>query len=150
SLDANIAVPYEPTLLILDAGADPQTLGQQIELFKERCPNSRVAVVANHDHLDHVISAFRKGANAYFVKVTSCDAFTKSLELVMLGETILPPAILPFILDCKHDHGGRLAMQHNENGEVPSVASENKYIPQLSTRENCILQCIIEGSSNKG
>ena len=43
---------------------------------------------------------FRAGANACFAKLGTCDILIKSLELVMLGETILPSAmLLPLILE---------------------------------------------------
>jgi DNA-binding NarL/FixJ family response regulator len=38
-----------------------------------------------------LVSAFRAGANGYFVDVMACDVFIKSIELVMMGETIFPP-----------------------------------------------------------
>jgi two-component system nitrate/nitrite response regulator NarL len=35
--------------------------------------------------------------SGYFVDVSTCDAFVKFLELVMLGETVVSSSILPFI-----------------------------------------------------
>ena len=36
---------------------------------------------------------FQVGATGYLVSTMSCDAFVKSIELVMMGETVFPPGI---------------------------------------------------------
>jgi two-component system nitrate/nitrite response regulator NarL len=120
-----------------------------------------------------MVSAFRAGANAYFVKVAT-DTFIKSLELVMLGETILPSAILASVFDQRHDRDGnghddgrhdRRRGDHNgedacyDEAEVAkneigsdaqaSLAAEIRYAPRLSDRQRTILGCLLEGDSNK-
>ena len=94
------SLPQEqPILLIIDVSDDFDAALAQIVTFKHRYPAGRVAVLAHQHQLTHMVSAFRLGANAYMVKVTTCDTFIKSLELVMLGVTLLPPEILTFISD---------------------------------------------------
>ena len=89
----------QPILLIIDVSDDFDTALAQIESFKQRYPTGRVAVLAHQHQLTEMVSAFRLGANAYLVNVATCDTFIKSLELVMLGVTLLPPEILTFISD---------------------------------------------------
>jgi two-component system nitrate/nitrite response regulator NarL len=101
--------------------------------------------VADHHRLDELVSAFRAGANGYFVDVMPCDAFIKSMELLMMGETIFPPA-LSFILDPGADHLGEPG---GENHQAILVKTEDALTPQLSPREKSILRCLIEGDSNK-
>ena len=43
--------------------------------------------------------AFRAGANGYFVSGITCDRFIRSIELVMMGETIFPSEYLSFTID---------------------------------------------------
>lgn len=94
------SLPQEQAiLLIIDASDDFDTALGQIESFKYRYPAGRVAVLAHEHQLTDMVSAFRSGANAYLVKVATCDTFIKSLELIMLGVTLLPPEILTFISD---------------------------------------------------
>ena len=94
------SLPQEqPILLIIDVSDDFDTTLAQIESFKQRYPAGRVAVLARQHQLTEMVSAFRLGANAYLVNVATCDTFIKSLELVMLGVTLLPPEILTFISD---------------------------------------------------
>ena len=100
------SLPQEQSvLLIIDVSDDFDTALGQIESFKQRYPAGRVAVLAHQHQLTEMVSAFRVGANAYLVKVATCETFIKSLELVMLGVTLLPPEILTFISD-RQDRGG--------------------------------------------
>jgi two-component system, NarL family, nitrate/nitrite response regulator NarL len=63
------------------------------------------------------------------------EPFIKALELVMLGETVLPKAILPLILE-------------RQDEMVPAKAPED-FAPKLSRRERLILRLLVEGHTNK-
>ena len=125
----------------------------QVERFKEQRPAGRVAVLADRNRRSDIVSAFRAGANAYFIKAAPCDAFVKSLELVMLGETILPAAVLSMLLEHEDDdededeQEGEAVDQRRKSAEYCRV--ENNDTPRLSVRERCILKCLIEGDWNK-
>lgn len=140
--------------IVVHTGDDFAAAIEQIELFREQHPDGRIAVVADHYRLDELVSAFRAGANGYFADVMTCDAFIKSMELLMMGETIFPPA-LSFVLDSE---GGNLGKEASHPGEaLPGeesnqailVTTDDGFAPQLSPREKSILRCLIEGDSNK-
>jgi DNA-binding NarL/FixJ family response regulator len=140
-----------PLFLIVHTGNDFVSAIEQIELFRSRHPDGRIAIVADHYRPRDLTSAFRAGANGYFVHAITCDRFVKSVELVMLGETIFPPAFLSFILD---PSTGSIAGAANDPSSVQSgepilLATEDAAAPLLSPREKLILQCLIEGHSNK-
>jgi DNA-binding NarL/FixJ family response regulator len=131
--------------IVVHTGDDFAAAVEQVELFREQHPGGRIAIVADHHRLDELVSAFRAGANGYFVDVMTCDAFIKSMELLMMGETIFPPA-LSFVLDPEGDHPGEPG---DENNQAILVTTEDALTPQLSPREKSILRCLIEGDSNK-
>jgi DNA-binding NarL/FixJ family response regulator len=141
--------------IVVHTGDDFAAAIEQIELFRKRHPGDRIAVVADHYRLDELVSALRAGANGYFVDVMTCDAFIKSMELLMMGETIFPPA-LSFVLDSEGDDPGKEvghlgeAAPDDETDQVVLVATDDSFAPQLSPREKSILRCLIEGDSNKG
>ena len=81
---------HQPLLIVVHTGDDFEAALEQIEHFRDQHPGCRIAIVADHFRPHELISAFRAGANGYFVDMT-CAAFIKSLELVMMGETIFPP-----------------------------------------------------------
>jgi two-component system nitrate/nitrite response regulator NarL len=138
----------QPLFLIVHTGDYFEAAVEQIELLRDRYPGGRIAIVADHYRLSELISAFRAGANGYMVNIMTCDVFIRSMELVMMGETILPPAFLSFVLA---PEGGWLggAMPPDEKEDTILVTKEDALSPQLSTREKSILRYLIEGDSNK-
>jgi two-component system nitrate/nitrite response regulator NarL len=125
----------QPILLVVNAGNDLRTAVRHIELFKERHESGRVVVLADPGQQSEIPAVFRAGANGYLFMGPSLEPFIKALELVMLGETVLPKAILPLILA-------------REDEMVPSKAPEN-FAPQLSRRERLILRHLAQGHANK-
>jgi DNA-binding NarL/FixJ family response regulator len=139
---------HQPLFLVVHTGDDFDAAVEQIELFRNQHPGGRIAIVADHYQLYELVSAFRAGANGYFADVMTCDAFIKSMELVMMGETVFPPAFLSFVLDPEGNRLGQAAPR-DENDQAILVGTEDTLAPQLSTREKSILRCLIEGDSNK-
>jgi DNA-binding NarL/FixJ family response regulator len=139
---------HQPLFLVVHTGDDFGAAVEQIELFRDLHPGRRIAIVAYHYRLGDLVSAFRAGANGYFVDVMACDVFIKSIELVMMGETIFPPAFLSFVLDPEGVPLGEAAPR-DENNRAMLIRTKNTLAPQLSARENSILRCLVEGNSNK-
>lgn len=143
----------ESLLLIIDIGIDAAASVEQVRRFKERYPTGRIAVLADRYQLDDVLLSYRVGANAYLVKISACDVLLKSLELVMLGETILPQAILPSIsgVEGLHDAEASETPGGNAHPSEDKIVDERQdgFVPQLSAREKCILRCLLEGDANK-
>ena len=109
--------PHQLLFLIVHTGDDFSVALEQIEILRQRYPGGRFAIVADHYRLDELVSAFRAGAHGYFVDVTTCDLFIKSVELVAMGETIFPPAFLSSVLDPEGDHAGK-AVLRDENAQA--------------------------------
>src|SRR6266481_7691827 len=139
---------HQLLFLIVHTGDDFDVALEQIELLRGSHPKGRIAIVADHHRLDDLVSAFRAGANGNFVDVMTCDLFIKSVELVAMGETIFPPAFLSFALDPENDRVGK-AVLRDENAQAMLFRTKDRIAPQLSPREQSILQCLIEGDSNK-
>src|SRR5882762_909368 len=116
---------HQPLFLVVHTGNDFGAAVEQIELFRGQHPDRRIAVVADHYRLDELVLAFRAGANGYFADVMACDVFIKSIELVMMGETIFPPAFLSFALDPEGDPLGEAAPR-DENNQAMLIRTENR------------------------
>jgi ActR/RegA family two-component response regulator len=69
----------QPVLFIIDISDDFDAGLRRITCFKRGSPGGRVVVLADQHHLAKMVAAFRAGANAYLVKVTTCETFVKSL-----------------------------------------------------------------------
>jgi len=132
--------------LIVQTGDDCVTAVEQTEFLRAHHPNAKVAIVAARYRPDELMAAFRAGANGYFVNATSCAVLVKSLELVMMGEAVFPPALLPFALVDEHQASKPEISVDISSAISPSV---DGMVARLSPREKSILRCLIEGDSNK-
>jgi two-component system, NarL family, nitrate/nitrite response regulator NarL len=139
-------------LLILVVSGDQNATVTQIKLFREQHPTARIALLADRDQLSdgNIVSAFRSGADAYFLN-PSGEAFVKSLELVMLGATVLSPATLSILLRRQSEAAASEADGgtgiHKGSTEAAVVSSPRA--TRFSAREQCVLRGLIEGNSNK-
>lgn len=127
-----------PFLAIVDAVADHASVLQQIEALKESYPSAKAVILVDHYEVKQLLAAFQAGADAYLVKTISCEVLVKSLDLVMLGETVFPSAALGLV-------------GHSEAGHVSEIAHDvDEVSPRgLSARETVILRCLMQGDSNK-
>jgi two-component system, NarL family, nitrate/nitrite response regulator NarL len=172
------SLPQDHALLIIEAGGNIDLTVHQIEAFKGHCPAGRVVVLAHQLELPEMVLAFTAGANAYLVTVAACDVFIKTLELVMLGETVLPPSLLSLLSNTENGpEGGNGTRDHYDNaepghetnitddraddvkdddtdddveaaGKLLSQVNSNK-AARLSARQRLILRCLIDGDPNK-
>ncbi|MGF9761377.1 response regulator transcription factor [Microvirga sp. 0TCS3.31] len=131
-------------VLITDASRDHEGLCRQTKLLKEQNPNAKVVMLVEQYDLNHVLTAFRSGADAYLKKSISYEVLVKSLDLVLLGEAIFPSAII----DLLRDQDARV----EQNKQVASSDGPQETSPPakgLSVRETVILRCLMDGDSNK-
>ncbi|WP_249158247.1 LuxR C-terminal-related transcriptional regulator [Bradyrhizobium jicamae] len=135
-------------ILLVYTGDDFEGIVEQIEVLRERHPKARLAVVADHYRPQEMVAALRAGANGYFIDVMKCDVFVKSIELIMMGETIFPPAFMASVVDPEI---GRLdrAVPHDVDNAAILLTPQDKTTQLLSPREKSIMKCLIAGDSNK-
>jgi two-component system, NarL family, nitrate/nitrite response regulator NarL len=119
------SLPQEHALLIIEASSDIDATVRRIETFKGHRPAGRVVVLADQLELPEMVPAFKAGANAYLVGVAVSDVFIESLELVMLGETILPPSLLSLLSneDAPEDGNGKLDHNGQPEYDTPTIDS---------------------------
>lgn len=120
---------------------------KHIGFVREHYPDARVAIVSDHYRPEELISAYKAGASGYFADVNSCDTFTKSIELVTMGETVFPPAFLSFVLDLEPNPKAHLPVSEERSSVL--VTADGPIAPHLSPREQAILSFLVEGNSNK-
>ena len=151
-VDMNIRVQQQLSiLLIVTAGDDPSVVFEEMELLKDIRRNGSVVVVADRFRLNDVISAFQHGTKAYFFKHARSDVLIKCLELVMMGETLVPAEMLSFLFGHKDDDYPEETQRMN--GSTRMITEDNHVYKNreltLSDREKTVLQCLIIGDSNK-
>lgn len=143
-------ISHRLLILIVHAGDDFDQIVGEIEFLREHYPAAHVAVVAEHYGLTEPARAFKAGATGYLVNAVSCDAFVKSIELLMLGEAIFPPAFTSPAPGPKLRRPRDSEAFSTADGEIPAeLPAEDTAAPLLSPRETAILLCLIDGDSNK-
>jgi two-component system, NarL family, nitrate/nitrite response regulator NarL len=133
NLDPKLIQDRDVRLLILDAG-DLRVATREIQLFKDTLPAARIAVIVGSNLLSDLASLFRAGANACLVEGIATQAFLKALELVMLGETLIPSALLTTVSD---------------QGSAAPASSVQRSSSSLSPQERRILLSLVDGHPNK-
>jgi two-component system nitrate/nitrite response regulator NarL len=121
----------------------------QMALVRERFPEGRIAIIGDHYGSTEPHLAFQAGAHGYFVSAISCDVFVKSIELVMMGETVFPPPLLSSRLPARSHHHPEITLPHREDKMASPGPADDATMPKLSPREMAILRHLIEGNSNK-
>ncbi|WP_332684181.1 response regulator transcription factor [Bosea sp. (in: a-proteobacteria)] len=93
--------------------------------------------------MQQVQMAFRLSVCAYLLKRINFVTLVKSLELVMLGESLFPADVL---MEIGKEHGVEIQVEKEVIAYSPPSSHSGR---GLSTRETQILKCLIQGDSNK-
>jgi two-component system nitrate/nitrite response regulator NarL len=117
-----------------------------VERLRKQNPSARIVVLSDRCELNDALAVFRAGADGYVFEQISRDALIKSLDLVMLGVTILPAELMRLV-------GEEHEMDSADNPAVlatPTVLPTFEHLTRtLSQREAGILRCLMQGKSNK-
>ncbi|WP_262029008.1 response regulator transcription factor [Microvirga sp. Mcv34] len=128
-------------LFIIDASSFANGAIDLVKRLKSHAPAARIVIVADTFDPHTVSMAWDAGVHGFCLSHHRREVFIRSLELVMLGEAVLPATIvLPMAgLDTHHHrHAYTGGAQH---GHVAA--------PPLSHREVEILACLRDGAPNK-
>lgn len=134
----------EPTLCLIEANQDAKQISEAVRRAKEYFPRARVVALADQLDLRRVRLVLDAGVDGFCLTGASREVLIKSLELVVLGETVLPTVFMRAVLD-------RLAQspQPETQGSPATPNSVDPRVQKLSNREVEVLDCLRDGSSNK-
>lgn len=133
--EATIAENNPPELVIMDLSLDTELAVERVREVGERLPGTPLVVLTESLSTRHLAACLEAGANGYLIKDISCDALLQSLRLVMLGEKVFPTHLATQLV----------------NGTVSTLPTptHNRNNHGLSEREMQIIQCLVQGESNK-
>ena len=138
---------HETPLLVLECGDQIDLSVGEIERFKLHHPQGRVAVLAGDHSGENLISLFEVGTNVLLAKSTTREILLRALELVVLGETLLPQELLAYLRPGPSQQPESADKIDDLEEEIEE--EEMDVTPSLSARERSILLCLVEGESNK-
>jgi len=130
-----------PALFIIDA--DSFTCGaiDLVKRLKAHAPSARIVILADAFDPHIVPTAWDAGVQGFCLSSHGRDVFIKSLELVMLGEAVIPAVIVL--------SGARVDapdLCHGLTGDTDHGSTDG---PRLSSREVEVLTCLRDGAPNK-
>ena len=135
-----------PFLFLIGTGSDHAVTAPTVKCLRKQNPSARIVVLSDRCELNEALAVLRAGADGYLFEQISCDALIKSLDLVMLGVTILPAALMRLVGE---DH----EMDSEDDPAVPAAQTEVltlDHMPRkLSQQETRIFRCLMQGEPNK-
>lgn len=148
--DAALPLPCHPasapTLFIVDAGHSIDQVIETVGRLRTHRPEARVVIVADQFDIGFVRAACGQGVNAFCLTTSAREVLIRSLELTMLGETVLPSSM---VLAMLREMAGRPACLSNDVIAGKGTAAPDPNVRRLSAREAEILHCLKEGAPNK-
>lgn len=131
--------PFSIILLDLVFHTGPTGL-HVIDLIRERCAATPIAVVSGHDDADTMLGAIDHGAMGFIPKTSSVEVLLHAMALVLAGQPYFPIAAV------RHGLGPRVPPAA---AEAPPARVEGRAAWRLTRRENEILELILLGKANK-
>jgi two-component system, NarL family, nitrate/nitrite response regulator NarL len=133
-----------PDLFILDGSDASGHVIDTAKALKDRYPEVRIAVIADSFDLGFVKLARSAGIDGFCLSTSDREVLIKALELVMLGEAVLPTHVMTLLIDL-----APLKAELESQGKGAEMEWSDPRLRKLSTRESQILNCLTEGAPNK-
>ncbi len=133
-----------PTLFIMDGSDASGHIIDTAKALKGQYPEARIAVIADRFDLGFVKLARSAGIDGFCLSANDREVLIKSLELVMLGEVVLPTSVMTLLLDM-----APVSADPESQGNGAEVEWSDPKLRKLSTRESQILHCLTDGAPNK-
>jgi two-component system nitrate/nitrite response regulator NarL len=139
--DVSVFAGSEPGLILLCESLSPDAYLEIIQRLKAQWPTARVVVLADHLEPIAVLRLYEAGLNGLCSPAMVESSLVKALELVVAGETFLSVAVGLALLEqfCRN----MPEVQASRTTPAAGLAA------RLSDQEVRILQCLMQGASNK-
>ncbi|MFT4416302.1 response regulator [Fredinandcohnia humi] len=130
--DALVKVPLcQPDVVLMDINM-PQKNGVEVTgILKKQFPSMKILVLTMHSHDEYFMAAIREGADGYLLKDAPSDQVVDAIRTVAKGESVIHPSMTKKLL--------------NFHQQQQEQTKDNT----LTEREREVLQCLVEGLSNK-
>jgi two-component system, NarL family, nitrate/nitrite response regulator NarL len=135
---------HNTALVIIEASQNTDRVLEVIRQVQEQSPETRIMALADQFDLGFVRTAHEAGVTGFCSTTSGPEVLIKSLELVMLGESVLPVAVLRSLMDAASQ---KQEQPLQDNMAEPTLSDLKAY--RLSAREAEVLSYLMEGVPNK-
>ena len=134
-----------PALVIWVVSASSGQMPIVIKQLKKHFPEARLVTLADHFDLGFVQHALDAGVSGFRLTDSDPEVLITSLELVMLGQNVLPGVLVRSILD------GMALIPEPEpvSKAINEPKASDPGVRSLSAREADILSSLMDGAPNK-
>ena len=134
----------QPALFVVDASNSAEKLIEIVRLLKERHGEARIVFIADHFEIDFMRVGLAAGVDGFCLAASDREVLIKSLELVMMGEKLVPGTLVRSILS---ETALNIGPDQDEPMAEPPPLDPKMH--KLSKREIEILTCLMRGEPNK-
>lgn len=125
----------DPDIVLADITGDSRTFLNALKHLDRMYPDTPVVVLNDKVCMATLAACLAAGVSGFLTKDISPDALLRSLQLVVLGETVFPSCLATLLVDGVWERKPQRVPAANPCG--------------LSSRELETVQCLVRGDSNK-
>jgi DNA-binding NarL/FixJ family response regulator len=143
---ADAITTYRPDVILLDLTMPRMSCIDVMHLVAPGFPQVKFLIFSMHNNPDYILAAVHHGAAGYLQKDTSRSEILKAVRSVSKGELYYPPKVSSIIIQSlvkNNDYSGKANLVSIEDKNGQSVWKK------ITSREQQILECLIEGMSSK-
>lgn len=147
-----------PDIVLMDIGLPKLNGIEATQKLKAFLPQVKVIMLTSHQQSEDVLASLSAGADGYAMKDISMERLSRVIEEVMDGAMWLDPAVAGVLNQVAKQCEGSVdgleedSLQEDlpsRNVEQKSDGGRQRYNHKLTEREMDVLQCIVDGQSNK-
>ncbi len=122
-----------PDVVLVDFSAELDHAVDDLKHLRGTLPDTKIVVLTETMSAQTLAACLGAGAHGYLIKDISVGALLQSLRLVLLGEKVFPTHLAALLV----------------NGVASAMPARITTPNGLSERESQVLQCLVQGDSNK-
>ncbi|CAG4991395.1 Oxygen regulatory protein NreC [Dyadobacter sp. CECT 9275] len=143
---AEAIIRYSPDVILLDITMPRMSGTEVMQWMPARFPEVKILIFSMHNNPDYILAAVHYGASGYLQKDTSRAEILRAVRSVAKGELYFPPKVSSIIIQNLVKNGN-----HGAKPNLVGIEEKNgeSVWKKITSREQQILECLIEGMSSK-
>lgn len=129
-----------PDVVLLDVNLPDMTGIEVAARMRKNHPETRILALTIHDDVSYISEMIRAGVDGYMLKDAEPARLIQAIKRVGAGESVFPSDLMEKVMERYH----RISQEYSR---IQSAATLEEL--QLTPREQDVLQCIVQGLSNK-